>query len=428
MIEEAPSFKKVLIYTLVCVLGSFICSKTYRNLTDYITIHRLDKNIENIRLSHSITEKKHIDSFKSSRLITNGIIHRKYIRWLNNKPIVINIVNVSPMEKNFNIKASYGDYKINKAKTVRDIAGIENAIIAINGSYFNEKNEIPIGASVIDNETVTGPLYNRVSFGVTQDNKFKIDKIKLYGNIFIGEKKLQFFNINQQVFSKIGFTIFNAHWGNFTPKTSSAYSHIVVNENKIIYVKNSSVEIPKNGFVLVGLNKNLPKPLLKGTFVKYNTVIYPLSWKNIRYAVSGGPYLIQDGRIFIDKQKFSKDFLWTKDSRTAIGYTKEGTLILLTVDAIRKGVSEGATIYELAKIMWEIGAYQSINLDGGKSTQMVINGRIVNYPQVAYGNKVINALIIGTPSVSPITLNSTVTMQKPMENFNKILKNSLTVK
>lgn len=426
MRENNFFFIKIVFYTLACILVGFVCSKTYSNLTDLITIKRLDKKIEDIRLSHLPKEKKIINSFDYSRTISENILHRKYIRWLNNKPIVINIVNISPHARNINIKASYGSYFINNVKTVKDIANKENALVAINASYYNEDKVIPVGASIIDGEVVTGPIFNRVAFGVTDNNKYKIDKIKIIGSVNLEQNKLSLFNINQPFFSKKGFTVFTARWGRNTPKTSSAYSHVVVEKGMISYVKNSSVKIPRDGFVFVGLNKNLPKPLERGTKCSYNLSIVQKDWQNVKYAVSGGPYLIKEGRIFIDKQKFTKEFLWTKDSRTAIGYTKEGTLILLTVDAVRKGVSEGATIYELAKLMREIGAYEAINLDGGKSTQMVINGRLVNYPQVKNGNKVINALVIATSKISPVSISTTHELQNSVNEINKIIKNRLT--
>ena len=127
------------------------------------------------------------------------------------------------------------------------------------------------------------------------------------------------------------------------------------------------------------------------------TKLVPQKWNNIKYAVGGGPYLVKNGRIFIDKQNFSKSFLWKKAPRTAIGYTRAGNLILVTIDGRQKGVSEGATMTELAKIMWELGCIRAMNLDGGTSTQMVIDKTIVSNPSVKGGTKVTNALLIVKP-------------------------------
>ena len=44
----------------------------------------------------------------------------------------------------------------------------------------------------------------------------------------------------------------------------------------------------------------------------YNIKLTPDDWNNIEYAVGGGPYLVKEGKIYIDRQKFSRSFLWHK--------------------------------------------------------------------------------------------------------------------
>ena len=66
----------------------------------------------------------------------------------------------------------------------------------------------------------------------------------------------------------------------------------------------------------------------------------------------------------------------------------------MAVDGKQRGVSEGVNIHELADIMCELGAYQAMNLDGGSSTQMVINKQMVNVPTNRCGARVTNAVII----------------------------------
>jgi len=59
--------------------------------------------------------------------------------------------------------------------------------------------------------------------------------------------------------------------------------------------------------------------------------------------------------------------------RTALGYDDSGTwLLLVVVDGRQPGFSEGVTLYELAKILQSEGCTQSINLDGGGSSIMLI--------------------------------------------------------
>ena len=73
-----------------------------------------------------------------------------------------------------------------------------------------------------------------------------------------------------------------------------------------------------------------------------------------------------------------------RNPRTAIGYTKDNSLIMLTADG-REGASIGLTLVELANLMKELGCVNAMNLDGGGSTVMYVKGKIVNKPAVKGG-------------------------------------------
>ncbi len=81
--------------------------------------------------------------------------------------------------------------------------------------------------------------------------------------------------------------------------------------------------------------------------------------------------------------------------RTAVGFTRDGsTLLLVTVDG-RTATSVGMTLVELANLMKALGAWQALNFDGGGSTTMVIGGRVVNSPSDKTGERDVgNALLV----------------------------------
>ena len=61
--------------------------------------------------------------------------------------------------------------------------------------------------------------------------------------------------------------------------------------------------------------------------------------------------------------------------RTAVGSAGDGsTLWLVVVDGRQPNYSEGVTLSELADIFLELGAYRALNLDGGGSSTMVMQG------------------------------------------------------
>ena len=347
-----------------------------------------DCSSNNIKLCYNNPE------FSTNLVRGKGVTHKRMKRWLNGRPAMVNIIIVNPDAEKLIIKPSYGSYKLNSVRRVKDLVTIENAIAGINASYFKPDTGVPLGASIVNGEILTGPLYQRVVFGITEDNKFKMEKIGVTGEIKIGNNiNLPLFNINQPSLSQTGFTVYTDRWGAKTPRTSQYFCHIVVLDGKVQYIKQSSVLIPQGGYVVVGPRSKTPKTIQQQDSVNYSVKVNPEDWNNVKYAVGGGPYLIKEGKVFIDRQRFSKSFLWMKAPRTAVGYTKSGSLLLVTVDGRQEGTS-GATLPELAKLMSELGAFNAMNFDGGSSTQMVYKGKVVNRPTTSGGNRVTNALVI----------------------------------
>ncbi len=385
--------KKIFLKVLtLAVLVTFISQQA---LTQELAVVNSEANNETKKVKLDI--KISYNNYEQSKNIIpgQGVTHKRVKRWLNGKPAMVNIIVVKPEAENLIIKPSYGSYNLNAVRKVKDLVSFEKGIAGINASYFKPDTGVPLGTSVVNGEILTGPLYQRVVFGVTKDNKFKMDKLDISGEISVGKEiKLPLYNVNQPVFSATGFTVFTDRWGLKTPKTSQYYCHIVVQDDKIQYIKQSSVLVPRGGYVVVGPRSRIPKGVIqKYESISYTAKLSPEDWNDINYAVGGGPYLIKEGKIFIDNERFSKAFLWSKAPRTAVGYTKSGNLILVTVDGREKG-NHGATLTELARLMSELGAYNAMNLDGGSSTQMVYKGRVVNNPTVKGGNRVTNALVI----------------------------------
>jgi len=67
--------------------------------------------------------------------------------------------------------------------------------------------------------------------------------------------------------------------------------------------------------------------------------------------------------------------------RTTIGVDDQGRLIMLVVDGCETcSRGKGPTLYEIAEILVSVGAIHAINLDGGGSSTMVMDEKLVNVP------------------------------------------------
>ncbi len=89
--------------------------------------------------------------------------------------------------------------------------------------------------------------------------------------------------------------------------------------------------------------------------------------KGVRDAVSFRPFLIVNG-----KKSFTKgNGGWGSAPRTAIGQRKDGIVLMLVVDG-RTIQNPGATLVDIMNILYNYGAYNATNLDGGTSSVMVL--------------------------------------------------------
>ena len=111
-------------------------------------------------------------------------------------------------------------------------------------------------------------------------------------------------------------------------------------------------------------------------------------WK-VRTAIGGGPVLVQAGKIRITNKE-EQLFLGGETDlhpRTAMGYTNKDKLIILVVEGRNPGIAMGATLEELAAIMVSLGCEEAVNLDGGGSSTMLVNGKPTIKPSDKEGER-----------------------------------------
>lgn len=93
--------------------------------------------------------------------------------------------------------------------------------------------------------------------------------------------------------------------------------------------------------------------------------------------------LVVDGKknFTYDKKTLIAQFghPYSRAPRTLLGQKIDGTIVMVVVDG-RKASSLGVTIEQSASIMLELGCNIAVNLDGGGSSEMIVNGTIKNKP------------------------------------------------
>lgn len=148
-----------------------------------------------------------------------------------------------------------------------------------------------------------------------------------------------------------------------------------------------------NGQFLIGADINEPVPLVgftqSGVLIAGDYTPTEMRNMHVMEGVTFGPPLIVNGKKLIT----SGDGGWGVAPRTAIGQRKDGTVLLLAIDG-RQPTSLGATLMDVQNILYEQGAYVAANLDGGSSTTMYYNGKVVNKPCDILGERMLPTAFI----------------------------------
>jgi len=110
-----------------------------------------------------------------------------------------------------------------------------------------------------------------------------------------------------------------------------------------------------------------------------------VDWSKYRYGLRGVVRLISNGKVCPNPraQKFHDPRIWSHASRTAIGLTKSGKLVLVAT-------KNNVTLSALGKAMASRGVVDAVSLDGGGSTCLYYRGKMV----VGTGRRLSNMFVL----------------------------------
>jgi len=378
----------ILLATLVFLQPSFAKSDT-----GGINVANQNDIIRNQKLFEINIKQKYRNSFIS--FPASGIAHIKQTKYINSKPIKINIVELNTnINHNLKIKPQIAGHKLNSKSTLRRIAQKDNAIVALNGGYFKPQTGVPLGALMIDEKVLTGPIYNRVGIAIFENNKkvsFKMDNIDFDIKAVTKNHIIKIDNINQPRMLQSYMLLYTDDWGKLSPTAPKTGYNMLIRNNVPVKISANAVEIQAGDVVLQG-NKETISMLAQDGKINIDIKLQE-SLQGARHIISAGPFLVKNSQIYVDYKAQKLQAIAGKNPRSAIGFDNNGALILVTVDG-REKKSVGMTLYELANLMKKLGCTYAMNFDGGSSSVMYVNGKITNSAVNKEGIAVSNALIV----------------------------------
>jgi hypothetical protein len=378
----------------ICLLISQNLLISAKDIGSYTGFSPTLNYIKEEQLNNELLFEKEIkEKYKDATIteVERGVKHVRMIRYYNKQPVRINIVELSQrVNDGLVVEPAIASKTLSSRSKISNIAKRDDAIVAINGGYFKPQTGVPLGTLMINKKMYTGPIYDRVGIGIFPSG-YSMDRIQLKSTVETNIGGLKIDNINQPRILSTHTIVYTPEWGEFTPPSPKYGRQIVVENGRFKSTSIESNKIPANGFVIVGSEKNL-NTILKAKRFKLNIKINP-EWNGVEHIISGGPYLVKNGEIYVDMTAQKLSSIGGRNPRTAIGYTKDNHLVMLTADG-REGSSIGLTLTELAALMKEFGCINAMNLDGGGSTVMYIKGQVVNKPATQGGIPLSHALTV----------------------------------
>ena len=243
ILVHRPPFEKAA--TSAAGIGIAICLLVSQNLLipakgiGQITGISPTINIQEKQVNQELLFEQEIaDKYQNYRVteVEKGVKHVRMIKYYNNRPVRINIVELSPgLNDSLVIEPSTASTTLAAKTKISAIANRENAIVAINGGYFKPQTGVPLGTLMINKKIYTGPIYDRVAMGIF-DNGFEMARVKLDAVLQTNIGGLKIDNVNQPRMLSVHTIVYTPDWGEYSPPSPKYGKQIVIADGKLLKV------------------------------------------------------------------------------------------------------------------------------------------------------------------------------------------------
>jgi exopolysaccharide biosynthesis protein len=360
------------------------------------------------------------------RTIRNGVEFAEVTRTIDSQPVRMNLLRLDLTKVRLDVVHA-GDGIIG-TETVSSIATRKRALAAINAGFFRLDTSAyagdPAGIFQIDGKLLSEANSGRVALLI--DNSVKtcekcknpasrtdasISHLRSFAELWSETRRADISGIDRQL-KENDLILYTPDLGSVTPHSESPITEVIIGSDKQIVSSaetNGGTAIPKGGYVLAASGskraalsataiKGKEGLIILGSYIENPaTSNAKMAFTSVEDIVGGVPQLIKNGKIDItwQEEKASKSFVETRHPRTAVAKLKDGKFLMITIDG-RSESSGGISLYDLAAYLLELGAVDAMNLDGGGSTTMFLDGKVVNKPSDKDGERKVSDAIIVT--------------------------------
>lgn len=334
----------------------------------------------------------------------SGLFHARLQGMTRRGPAHINLLRFDA--NRFRFKAVDCRRAARRGTPFERFVNAHRASAAVSGGFFlYSETDIeppasrfdPVGLLVSESRVVSPPVYSRPAFIQDSKGHLHMRTIGLKGVVIRWPSgvRIQIGGLNNRHRRATVPVAFTRAYQSHTPVHPGVSLSFV---GQVLSSKSADgpVKIPVGGFVLSlpphSEWNQLVRLLTEGTMVDYLLpTVHGMS--DVVNAMAGGPTLLVDGKRLLPHPPAKEDFVNGAEPSTlagdetgdrnllprlAVGVNKEHQVILAAVDGRNFDRALGFTLKDTARLMKAVGCESAVNMDGGSSKRMVLQGKTLD--------------------------------------------------
>lgn len=298
----------------------------------------------------------------------------RLVRVLDGRRVRVNAVRLDPRLGPVSLRPLSRGGGMEGLSLLPQLARRYDAVVAINGGFFNRVRRLPLGAIKDQGRWLSGPILNR---GVVAWDPRQLPRFgRLQLQEWVGDSRGQSVPLQtlNSGYVQRGLSRYTADWGPVYRPLSGYESAVLIRQGLVVQrfepaTIGNGVQLGPLDTLLVARGRALPWN--EGDRLTINS--RPNSDLGLAAnVIGGGPLLLQQGQLVLDGEAegFGSAFLSQGAPRTVIG--SDGRLLwLVTLEGVD---DSGPTLAEAARLLQAMGLQEALNLDGGSSTGLVMGG------------------------------------------------------
>lgn len=294
---------------------------------------------------------------------------------LGSQPFRLNAISLDPRTAPLELRALRADSSMEGLSLLPNLARRWDALVAINGGFFNRVRRLPLGALRDRGRWLSGPILNRGAIGWEPGQLPRFGRLRLQEWLIDANgDRWPVLALNSGYVQR-GLSRYTADWGPGYRALSDGETGVLLRDGVVMRrfdaaLLAAGVALGPGEELVVGRGGSVP-PWGEGERLRLDSrPSDPLGAAS--NVIGGGPLLLQDGRVVLEggAEGFGSAFLSQGAPRTVIASDGE-RLLLITLQGEGQ---EGPTLGEAVLLLQALGMRDALNLDGGSSTGLVIGG------------------------------------------------------